>query len=180
MTITRGLIVFEGVYGNNWPGIAAAVLMLMIPILVLFMFLMDWRSPIVVGLAIPVSIMTTFAFLYFANVGLNLMSLGGLAIAIGLLVDAAVVMASLETFSDVAGSFGELFPAGSENGKDSKAAPAIWEDRAGFDDALAKWQDAVAAAIDAAPATVEDTKAALGPVFNACKGCHDSYRLEDD
>ncbi|MBT8206760.1 MAG: carbohydrate ABC transporter permease [Acidimicrobiia bacterium] len=37
--ITRGLIVFEGVYGSNWPGIAAAVLMLMIPILVLFMFL---------------------------------------------------------------------------------------------------------------------------------------------
>jgi raffinose/stachyose/melibiose transport system permease protein len=37
--ITRGLIVFEGVYGSNWPGIAAAVLMLMIPILVLFIFL---------------------------------------------------------------------------------------------------------------------------------------------
>ncbi len=37
--ITRGLIVFEGVYGSNWPGIAAAVLMLMLPILVLFMFL---------------------------------------------------------------------------------------------------------------------------------------------
>ena len=37
--ITRGLIVFQGVYGNNWPGIAAAVLMLMLPILVLFMFL---------------------------------------------------------------------------------------------------------------------------------------------
>jgi raffinose/stachyose/melibiose transport system permease protein len=37
--ITRGMIVFEGVYGSNWPGIAAAVLMLMIPILILFMFL---------------------------------------------------------------------------------------------------------------------------------------------
>ncbi len=37
--ITRGLIVFEGVYGSNWPGIAAAVLMLMLPILILFMFL---------------------------------------------------------------------------------------------------------------------------------------------
>ena len=37
--ITRGLIVFQGVYGSNWPGIAAAVLMLMFPILVLFMFL---------------------------------------------------------------------------------------------------------------------------------------------
>lgn len=37
--ITRGLIVFEGVYGSNWPALAAAVLMLMIPMLVLFMFL---------------------------------------------------------------------------------------------------------------------------------------------
>ncbi|MCA9901483.1 MAG: carbohydrate ABC transporter permease [Ardenticatenaceae bacterium] len=37
--ITRGLIVFEGVYGSNWPALAAAVIMLMIPMLVLFMFL---------------------------------------------------------------------------------------------------------------------------------------------
>lgn len=37
--ITRGLIVFEGVYGSDWPKLAAAVLMLMVPMLVLFMFL---------------------------------------------------------------------------------------------------------------------------------------------
>jgi raffinose/stachyose/melibiose transport system permease protein len=37
--ITRGLIVFEGVYGSDWPKLAAAVLMLMIPMLILFMFL---------------------------------------------------------------------------------------------------------------------------------------------
>jgi raffinose/stachyose/melibiose transport system permease protein len=37
--ITRGLIVFEGVYGSDWPNLAAAVLMLMFPMLVLFMFL---------------------------------------------------------------------------------------------------------------------------------------------
>lgn len=37
--ITRGLIVFEGVYGSDWPKLAAAVLMLMTPMLVLFMFL---------------------------------------------------------------------------------------------------------------------------------------------
>lgn len=37
--ITRGLIVFEGVYGSNWPALAAAVLMLAVPMLVLFMFL---------------------------------------------------------------------------------------------------------------------------------------------
>ena len=60
--------------------------------LVLFLFLMDWRSPLVVGLAIPVSILTTFAFLYFAKVGLNLMSLGGLSLAAGMLVDNSIVV----------------------------------------------------------------------------------------
>jgi len=60
--------------------------------LVLFFFLMNWRSPLVVGLAIPVSIMTTFAFLYFADVGLNLMSLGGLSLAAGMLVDNSIVV----------------------------------------------------------------------------------------
>jgi raffinose/stachyose/melibiose transport system permease protein len=37
--ITRGLIVFEGVYGSDWPKLAAAVLMLMLPMLILYMFL---------------------------------------------------------------------------------------------------------------------------------------------
>jgi raffinose/stachyose/melibiose transport system permease protein len=37
--ITRGLIVFEGQYGSDWPGLAAAVLMLMLPMLVLFIVL---------------------------------------------------------------------------------------------------------------------------------------------
>jgi len=37
--VTRGLIVFEGVYGSDWPKLAAAVLMLMVPMLVLYMFL---------------------------------------------------------------------------------------------------------------------------------------------
>ncbi len=37
--VTRGLIVFEGLYGSNWPALAAAVLMLMTPMLLLFLFL---------------------------------------------------------------------------------------------------------------------------------------------
>jgi raffinose/stachyose/melibiose transport system permease protein len=37
--MTRGLIVFEGVYGSNWPLLAAAVILMMLPMLVLFMFL---------------------------------------------------------------------------------------------------------------------------------------------
>lgn len=60
--------------------------------LVLFVFLADWRSPLVVGLAIPVSIMTTFALLDFGSVNLNLMSLGGLSLAAGMLVDNSIVV----------------------------------------------------------------------------------------
>ncbi|MGD8414073.1 MAG: efflux RND transporter permease subunit, partial [Candidatus Latescibacterota bacterium] len=54
--------------------------------------LRDMRSPIVVGLSIPVSIVTTFTLLYFGKVKLNLMSLGGLSLAAGMLVDNAIVV----------------------------------------------------------------------------------------
>jgi cytochrome c556 len=94
--------------------------------------------------------------------------------------DADVVMTSLRTFDEAAGQFGELFPPGSETGEGTEAAPAIWEDRAGFDKALATWSDAVDAAIAANPQTVEETKPVAGPIFNACKGCHDDYRIEDE
>lgn len=60
--------------------------------LVLFFFLRDLRSPLVVGIAIPVSIVVTFAFLYMVDVKLNLMSLGGLSLAAGMLVDNAIIV----------------------------------------------------------------------------------------
>ncbi|MCZ6765464.1 MAG: efflux RND transporter permease subunit, partial [bacterium] len=59
---------------------------------ILFFFLRDFRSPIVVGVAIPVSITITFALLFFGKVNLNLMSLGGLSLATGMLVDNAIVV----------------------------------------------------------------------------------------
>lgn len=59
---------------------------------VLFFFLRDVRSPLVVGLAIPVSVVTTFGLLFFGDVKLNLMSLGGLSLAAGMLVDNAIVV----------------------------------------------------------------------------------------
>ena len=94
--------------------------------------------------------------------------------------DAAVVMASFETFDEASARFGELFPPGSETGQDTEAAPAIWEDRAGFDEALAAWADAVDAAIAANPQTLDETKPVAGEIFNTCKGCHDDYRIEDE
>ena len=90
------------------------------------------------------------------------------------------VQASLDVFDDVSSYFGELFPEGSETGEDTKAAPAIWTDRVGFEAALQKWRDAATAAIDADPQTLEDAKPVLGPIFNACKNCHDNYRIEDE
>jgi len=94
--------------------------------------------------------------------------------------DAAAVQQSLETFQAASGKLGGLFPEGSETGDDTKASPAIWEDREGFDAALQKWADAVADAIAAAPATLEEARPTVGPVFQACKGCHDNYRVEDE
>ena len=91
--------------------------------------------------------------------------------------DAVAAMAALEVWQDVGSKFGDLFPEGSEGGE---AAPAIWEDREGFNAALKEWQDATAAAIAANPQTLEDARASIGPVFNTCENCHDTYRIEDE
>lgn len=60
--------------------------------LVLFFFLRNLKTPLIIGVAIPFSVIVTFGFLYFTDVGLNLMTLGGLALGIGMLVDNAIVV----------------------------------------------------------------------------------------
>ena len=61
-------------------------------ILILLFFLRNVRSTLVVALSIPISIISTFALLYVCGFTLNTMSLGGLALATGLIVDDAVVV----------------------------------------------------------------------------------------
>ncbi|MDQ8181171.1 efflux RND transporter permease subunit [Pelagicoccus sp. SDUM812005] len=61
-------------------------------ILVLLFFLRDWRSTLVISLAIPISIISTFALLYFGGFTLNMMSLGGLALGVGMMVDSSIVV----------------------------------------------------------------------------------------
>ena len=94
--------------------------------------------------------------------------------------DLEVFLASMTTFKESAESFGDLFPEGTETGADTEAAPAIWTDRAGFDAALVKWQEATQAAIDARPETLEEAKPVAGRVFGTCKNCHDTYRIEEE
>lgn len=61
-------------------------------ILILLLFLRNLRSTIVISLAIPISVIATFALIYFAGLTLNLMTLGGLALGIGMMVDSSIVV----------------------------------------------------------------------------------------
>lgn len=60
--------------------------------IILFAFLRNLKAPLIIGLAIPFSVITTFALLFFTDISINLMTLGGLALGIGMLVDNAVVV----------------------------------------------------------------------------------------
>ena len=61
-------------------------------ILILLFFLRNFRTTFIVGLAIPVSMLATFILMYFMDISLNIMSLGGLALGSGMLVDNAIVV----------------------------------------------------------------------------------------
>ncbi len=61
-------------------------------VLVLLFFLRNLRSTLVISLAIPISVVGTFALIYFGGFTLNLMTLGGLALGVGMMVDSSVVV----------------------------------------------------------------------------------------
>nr|MBU1328651.1 efflux RND transporter permease subunit [Candidatus Omnitrophota bacterium] len=60
--------------------------------LVLWLFLKKLKPALIVALSIPISIMITFTLMYFSGISLNMLSLGGLALGIGMLVDAGIVV----------------------------------------------------------------------------------------
>ncbi len=70
----------------------AAILGGLIAILVLYGFLRDSRATTIVGIAIPVSVIGTFLLMYTNDISLNIMSLGGIALAVGMLVDNSIVV----------------------------------------------------------------------------------------
>ncbi|MFT5477755.1 MAG: HAE1 family hydrophobic/amphiphilic exporter-1, partial [Planctomycetota bacterium] len=61
-------------------------------IAVMWIFLRKLSATLIIGLAIPISVLVTFAPMFLSNVSLNIMSLGGLALGIGMLVDNAIVV----------------------------------------------------------------------------------------
>ena len=61
-------------------------------ILILFFFLRDFRTTLIISVSIPVSVIATFNMMFGFDLTLNIMSLGGLALGIGLLVDNSIVV----------------------------------------------------------------------------------------
>ena len=91
--------------------------------------------------------------------------------------DATVVMTSLQTFQEASLVFGDQFPAGSEALETSEAAPAIWEDRDGFMNAVTAIQTASARLVTASrTGDAEQIGAAMQGVRQTCGGCHGDFR----
>ncbi|OHV87021.1 c-type cytochrome [Mesorhizobium sp. ORS 3428] len=94
--------------------------------------------------------------------------------------DAAAVLTALKALHANAERFDaeKLFPAGSDKGGDTTAAPKIWEDMAGFkkteDKLLADVKDAVASP----PGDVDALKAQLNTIGGDCGTCHQNYRIK--
>ena len=86
--------------------IQAAVLGGALAIAVLYLFLRRLRSTLVVGLAIPISVIASFFLMFLGGVSLNIMSLGGLALGIGMLVDSSIVVLESIDRHRVAGADG--------------------------------------------------------------------------
>ena len=83
----QSLFVRAAIQGVAFEGLIAAAL----TSLMIFLFLGSWRSTIIIALSIPLSIMGAILGLYALGETLNIMTLGGLALAVGILVDDATV-----------------------------------------------------------------------------------------
>ncbi|MEP1209295.1 MAG: cytochrome c [Rhizobiaceae bacterium] len=84
----------------------------------------------------------------------------------------------LRTMNTAALGIGELFPDGSDSGGDTTASPKIWEDRAGFNAAMAKFASDTAAGIAAKPGDLDAFRAAFGAAASNCGACHKAYRVK--
>jgi len=88
MTMEQGSMIEESVSSVASNAVTGGIL----AVLVLLLFLGSMKSALVIGIAMPVSVITTFVGMYFTGMSLNVVSLGGLALGVGMLVDNAVVV----------------------------------------------------------------------------------------
>ncbi len=78
-------MIIESVLSNLMSGAALAIL-------ILLLFLFDFRPTLIIALSIPISVVAAFVTMYFTGITLNVMSLAGLALGVGMLVDNSIVV----------------------------------------------------------------------------------------
>lgn len=88
MTMEQASYIRESVSSVANSAVSGAVL----AILVLLLFLANFKTSMVIGISMPISVITTFIGMYFSGMTLNVVSLGGLALGVGMLVDNSVVV----------------------------------------------------------------------------------------
>lgn len=69
-----------------------AIIGSLLAIVILYIFLKNIKTTLIIGVAIPISLIASFTLLYVNKITLNMMTLGGLALAVGMLVDSAIVV----------------------------------------------------------------------------------------
>ncbi|WMJ77334.1 MULTISPECIES: efflux RND transporter permease subunit [unclassified Sedimentibacter] len=72
--------------------IRTAILGGVFAVIVLMIFLRSFKTTLVIALSIPISVITTFVILFFTKITLNMMTIGGIALGIGMLVDNSIVV----------------------------------------------------------------------------------------
>jgi HAE1 family hydrophobic/amphiphilic exporter-1 len=82
----------ENVTNSLWELTEAGIIGLVLSVAVLFFFLRHWPSTLMVSLAIPICFVMTLGFMHFLGVTLNVLTMMGLLLAVGMLVDNAVVV----------------------------------------------------------------------------------------
>ena len=78
-------MVMDSIFSNIILGFGLAIVILMI-------FLKDWKPTVIIAVSIPISLVTAIVCMYFSKVTLNVISLSGLALGIGMLVDNSIVV----------------------------------------------------------------------------------------
>ena len=97
-----------------------AILGGLLAVIVLFLFLQNIRSTAIIAVSIPISLLVTFAPLNLLGISLNIMSLGGLALGIGMLVDSSIVV--LESIFRCAEEGDDLKPAAIRGSREVRGA----------------------------------------------------------
>ena len=92
VTVTAGVDQSRFIQGSIREVLQNAGLGGLIAVVILLLFLKDPRSTLVIGVSIPLSVVATFFLMYRTGTSLNIMSLGGLALGVGMLVDNAIVV----------------------------------------------------------------------------------------